>query len=175
MVRGCWAGLVLVLAACDGELPWESSSKDKDKTVDPCDPLPTNGTPATAEPMAVDTETVGKFCKGLGPAQGWFKAEGQFDPGDRLRLKVVFDRGLDAEDIDFDVGTPSGGGVGGATVYSGSCRNAAGQEEDCRVTLTNTAPLTEIYVLATPGALAEREVFRIYLTREGSADAAPQP
>lgn len=157
-------GATLLASGCGGSLEEAlfGPARQEDDLL-ACSPLPENGSPDTAEVMEVGTPYHTRLCPIEGPNNGWWKMEGQFEDGQRFRLNVAFDRGRDAEDIDFDIGRRSGNSVSSRHI-NGSCTNPPGQDENCLVELEMQDPVTELYVVGRSLGFAERETFVISVT-----------
>lgn len=178
MRHGLWIGacvLTSVWACGNIDNPFDPRDDGKkDPPPQACDPLPDNGTAEKAQPVILGEEAVGRFCKRSGVTP-WFKNTNPslFHDGTRFRLKVKWDRGTEANDLDFAVGRLNGDGtnITAGTVVSGSCTQPAGQDENCVTEVAaaeSDGGFVEVYVRVA-GRIPEstqEEVFRITLTEE---------
>ncbi|MEW5853227.1 MAG: hypothetical protein AB2A00_30885 [Myxococcota bacterium] len=159
-----WSLLPLLLTLACAPLDYFSDAgtpQDPPDAADPCNPGPVNISRDTAADLILGENRHGTFCRGH---RYWWRAPGTYANGARVRLVVEFDRGKDADDVDFAAGLPNGDGsyvVG--RVWAGSCTNPAGQGEQCIVEITAPEGATAIYVVASAPQETKHEGFTLRL------------
>ena len=91
----------------------------------------TNTSPNTALPLALGRATRGVVCQQDKTTSYYWKISGRFAPRDWLRLRVMFEEGANAQDVDFAPMVKSPGGALVPIGAAGSCLHDAGENEDC--------------------------------------------
>jgi hypothetical protein len=117
----------------------------------------------TALPLELGRPMAGIACLSQGPMQShYWKASGAFLASDWFRLRVTFDNGATASDVDF---YPVFRGASGQPVpfdALGSCNRNPGINEDCSGLLTTRARTVYVEAHALDN---RREPFRILLEK----------